>query len=144
MIHLVGYLQVYKPPRFFGPFLKTGLIFANLSGAGKMQISIMLLKFWYIKMEEISAFSLIMFVGTSFSCEALQTYKSFISFMTYSFVILLKVKTEIHLSFSFIAKILGWLRYIRIAFKVRSLTFSKFKSLWFVWVIFEDTLKTYH
>ena len=95
MIHLVGYLQVYKPPRFFGPFLKTGVIFANLSGAGKMQISIMLLKFWYIKMEEISAFSLIMFVETSFSCEALETYKSFIFFMTCSFVILLKVKTEI-------------------------------------------------
>ena len=46
-------------------------------------------------MEEMSAFSLIMFVETSFSCEALETYKSFIFFMTCSFVILLKVKTEI-------------------------------------------------
>ena len=50
--------------------------------------------------ENISV-SLFIFVGTSFSCEVLQTSKYFISFMTSFFVIWLKGKIEPLFSFFF-------------------------------------------
>ena len=58
------------------------------------------------------------------SCDAFDLVKLFISLITSSFVILLKVNTGPLLVFLFIAKILGCLRYFDIAFKVGSLTFS--------------------
>ena len=105
------------------------VIFSNLNDVGKMQTSIKLLKLWYTKLEKISTFSLIIFVCMLFSCEVLQTSKSLISFMISSFVIWLKVKTETFLVFSFIAKMMKWLPYFSIAFKVVSLTSSKFEPL---------------
>ena len=102
-----------------------------LSAAGKIQTSIMLLKLWYINLENISEFSLIIVVGISSSCDAFDAPKFFISLIILSFVIWFKVNTGPLLIFLFIAKILGCLQYFNIAFKVGSLSFSIIESVWF-------------
>ena len=69
-------------------------------------------------------------VGISSPCDVFEASKFFISLITFSFEIWLKVNTEPLLSFLFIAKILGCLRYFYIDFKVGSLTFSIIESVW--------------
>ena len=63
--------DTYHPVIFhwtFWAFLYIGVIFANFSDVGKVQTSIMLLKLWCIKLENISEF----LFGISSSCDAFE------------------------------------------------------------------------
>ena len=126
-VNFLRYLARYLPACNFrlnslNFFLHTGVIFANFSDAGKLQTSIMLLKLWYMKFENMSEFSLIFLVGILSPCDAFGASKCFISWTISSFVIRLKVNTGPFLVFLFIAKIQGCLRYFNIAFKAGFLT----------------------
>ena len=46
-----------------------------------MQTLIELLKLWRIKLEKISAVSIIIVVGMSFSCEVVETFKTFFNIL---------------------------------------------------------------
>ena len=69
----------------------------------------------------MSVFQSIIFEGISFFYETFEESPSFTSFMTSSFVIWLKLKTDPLLGFSFIIKMLGWLQYFVIAFKLKAM-----------------------
>ena len=111
-----------------------------------MQTSIMLLKLLYMKLKNISEFSLIILVGISSSCDSLEASMFFISLITFSSVTWLKVYTGPLLILLFIVKILECLRYFNIAFKVGSLRFSimsqynLFLGMFKVLIMFEKKL----
>ena len=67
---------------------------------------------------------MIIFVDISSSCDAFEVSKLFISLIASFSVIWLKANAGPLLIFLFIAKILGFLQYFNIAFKLGSLTFS--------------------
>ena len=108
--------DIYRPVIFFWIpkfFLYIGVIFANFSDVVKIQTSIMLLSLCYIKLENMSVFFIIL-VGISSSCDTFEASMFFISLITSSFVIWLKVNKGSLLIFLFIAKIPGCLRYFKI------------------------------
>lgn len=84
------------------------VFFKDRSDAWKMETSTMLLKLCFLKLEKnISVF-----------CNYFW-HLNLLSFMTSSFVIWLKAKTEPLLVFWYIAKILWWFRDFSVTFKVR-------------------------
>ena len=130
--------DTYRPVIFLWilwAFFMHIVIFANFSDVGKMQASIMLLEPRYIKLENISEFSLIILVGISSSCDALEASMFFISLITSSSVIWLKVYTGPLLILLFVVKILGCLRYFNIAFKV-----FFFSGMFRILIMFEKKL----
>ena len=77
-----------------------------------------------MKLENISEFSLIILVGISEYWDALFSFNSLISVSISLKLISLKLKTPFLLHLVLIARMLGWILYLRTAFKVASLTFS--------------------
>ena len=81
-----------------------------------------------MKFENISEFSLIFFIGISEYWDALVCYNSLISVSIFLKLTSLKLKTLFLLHLVLIARMLGCLLYLRIAFKVGSLAFSIIRS----------------
>ena len=85
---------------------------AHLRREGKIPVSTHLLKEVCRKSAKSSAFSLIILVGMSLSCEALDVFKDLISFKISSLSTRLKLNSKLLLYAFFILIMLGWFLYL--------------------------------
>ena len=105
-------------------FLCNGVTSACFKHDGKIVDFMELLIILKMKFENISEFSLIILLGISAYWDALVSFNSLISVSISLSLTSLKLKAPFLLDLVLIARMLGCFLYLRIAFKVESLTFS--------------------
>ena len=127
----------------FESILWTGVISALFSRDGYEEVLIQQLIFENMKSSNISEFSFIILVGISVFCVALLMLRLFSFLRISSFWTFLNEKWDLELQNFLIATMLGWFRYLAIAFRSASFIFSEIGSstlyCWMsrFWTIFE-------
>ena len=101
---------------FLQSFLKTRIVFPSFRNDGKSPLLIETLSEGWPKFVNMSAFSLIILVGTSISWQALEAYKQTIYCKISFFPTFEKLSKSLDFGTLSIAFILGWFFYFKIAF----------------------------
>ena len=94
----------------------TGVISAHFNSDGYEDVLIQQLRFEKIKSPNMSKFSFLILVGISVFCVALSMFRLFSSLRISSFWTFLNEKWDLELKNFLIAIILGWFRYLTVAF----------------------------